>query len=454
MSSNKARVVESPNRQYQDAGFPAEVLAPGNSNHDEIDLFELIQTIWAGRLKIALVAFVCVLLGAAYAFTATQWFETSFKISASKKEALFDVNNSELVKLTSQGSLQQVRQKLLSAENFADFYLGSKVAQSLLLPPESTSKEQYAYSVFNNQIKEVVLNLKKGDEKPLHSYIEFMFTYPSAVEGNKLLSEYLTWSEEQFKLELVASFNKTRDNMLLLNQREMQQMLNEYTKDTEITEVRSLESYKYKRIILQDQLKALKGQLIQKNQQRILVLNENISIAKRLGFKKPTTPADVKEIRSAAPVSSSGVEIINSEYAGLDKLPMYYRGYESLEAEKIELNNRKEDKFPSAAITDMEKQLALLKNDREIEKLQNREKPEAFIKEYIALEKTNAHLNTLEIKVDNVELYKIDAKPMASQSAIKPKKLLILILAGFVGVMLGTLFVLIQGVAKKRKSLL
>ncbi len=454
MSPKEARVVESPSRQYEDARFPVEGIAPIQSGSDEIDLFELLETIWQGRLKIALVALLCLLLGAAYAFTATQWFETSFKIIPSKAESLFEVNNSELVKVTPQKALQEVRQKLLSAENFKDFYLESTLAQELLMLPENAIKEQFAYSVFNGQLEEVVMKIKKGDEKPLNPFVEFKFTYPKSVGGGQLLVAYLYWSDALVKSEWVATFNKTRENQLLLNQKKMQKMLNEYNKDIEVTEVRSSEAYKYKRIVLQDQLKALKDQLIKKNQQRVLVLSENISIAKRLGFKKPTTPADVKEIRNSSTVSNSGVEIINSAYSGLDKLPMYYRGYESLEAEKIELNSRKKDKFPSAAIVDMEKQLALLEKDREIEKLQNRETPQAFIKEYVVLEKRNAHLSTLQIKVDDAALYELDAKPMASQKSIKPKKLLILVLAAFVGLMMGTLLVLIQGASKKRKATL
>ena len=454
MSPKEARVVESPSRQYEDARFPVEGIAPIQSGSDEIDLFELLETIWQGRLKIALVALLCLLLGAAYAFTATQWFETSFKIIPSKAESLFEVNNSELVKVTPQKALQEVRQKLLSAENFKDFYLESTLAQELLMLPENAIKEQFAYSVFNGQLEEVVMKIKKGDEKPLNPFVEFKFTYPKSVGGGQLLVAYLYWSDALVKSEWVATFNKTRENQLLLNQKKMQKMLNEYNKDIEVTEVRSSEAYKYKRIVLQDQLKALKDQLIKKNQQRVLVLSENISIAKRLGFKKPTTPADVKEIRNSSTVSNSGVEIINSAYSGLDKLPMYYRGYESLEAEKIELNSRKKDKFPSAAIVDMEKQLALLEKDREIEKLQNRETPQSFINEYVALEKRNAHLNTLQMKVDGVELYELDAKPMASQKSIRPKKLLILVLAVFVGLMMGTLLVLIQGASRKRKATL
>jgi len=452
MSPKEARVLESPSRQYDDARFPVEGMAPIQSGHDEIDLFELMETIWEGRLKIALVALLCMLLGAAYAFTATQWFETKFKISASKPEVFYGVNNSELVKVTPQTALQDVRQKLLSAENFKQFYLESSLAQELLLLPEGAAKEQFAYSVFESQISEIVMEIKKGEEKSLNSLVELKYTYPKGVEGDQLLAAYLSWSAALAKSEWVATFNNIRENVLLLNQKKMTKMLNEYNKDVEIKGLQSSESYKYKRIILQDQLGALKEQLIKKNQQRVLVLSENISIAKRLGFKKPTTPADVKEIRSSSPISSSGVEIINSEYSGLDKLPMYYRGYESLEAEKIELNNRKKDKFPSAAIVDMEQQLALLEKDREIEKLLSRENPQAFIKEYVALEKRNAHLNTLEINVDGVELYELDAKPMASQRSIKPKKLLILVLAAFVGLMMGTLLVLILGASRKRKA--
>ncbi len=61
-------------------------------------------------------------------------------------------------------------------------------------------------------------------------------------------------------------------------------------------------------------------------------------------------------------------------------------------------------------------------------------------------------MNTLQIKVGDVELYEVNAKPMASQKSIKPKKLLILVLAAFVGLMMGTLLVLIQGASKKRKA--
>lgn len=442
MNQAEARNVESrfPVADYQ-----------GGSSHDEIDLLELLQSIWQGWLKITLIALLFVVFGGAYAYTATQWFEANLKIGAIKSESLFGLNNAELIKVSPTQSIQGIRRKLISAENFKDFYLESSVAQGLLVPPANITKEQYAYAVFNGQLKEVVVEVKKGEDKSVDAFVELNFSYPDSVDGASLFYAYLLWSDGRVKEELVKSFNSKRNNELAINQREMQKMLNDYNRDNEAKVIRSVEDYKYKRIILQDELKALKVQLIKKNQQKVLVLDENIAIAKRLGYQKPTSPTDVKEFKNLRPVGDAAVEINNGGYSWLDKLPLYYRGFESLQAEKIELDKRQQEKYPSAAIVDMEKQLALLENDREIEKLQNRPRPAAFIDEYIALEKRNAHLNSLQVDVGSVELYELIAKPVAGSKVIKPKRLLILVLAGFVGLVLGVLVVLIQAAVSKRK---
>ena len=451
MGKDRAVIAESPSREYQDVGFPLERRSDNQLNHDEIDLFELLLVIWKGRFKIAFVAGFCAILGMAYAYTATQWFETGFKISLVEESALFEVNNSELVEMSPDTALQTIRRKLLSAENFNYFYNKEPDAQNFLPLPEGVEADRYSYAVFKNQISEVEIKVKKEELANPKTSFQFKFSYPEAVEGDKLLLAYLAWTEQVIKLELVSSFESARDNELLLNQRNMQKALNEYVKDAEITEARALEDTKFKRLVLQDQLEALKSQLIKKNQQRIIVLSENISIAKRLGFKKPTTPANEKEVKSVAQASASGVEIVNSEGDGLDKLPLYYRGYESLEAEKAELQNRTKDNFPSTALADIEHKIALLENDRELERINTRQQPQAFIKNYVALEKRNTHLSALGLDESRVVLFKLDSKPMASNAPVKPKKVLIVGLALFVGLMMGVLLVLILSASKNRK---
>ncbi len=454
MGKDRAVIAESPSREYQDVGFPLERRSDNQLNHDEIDLFELLLVIWKGRLKVAIVVAFCVIFALAYVYTATQWFETNFKVSLVKEGALFEVNNSELVKMSPGAALQAIRRKLLSAENFNDFYNKEPDAQTFLPLPEGVEADRYSYAVFKNQISEVEIKAKKEELGNPRTLFQLKLSYPEAVEGDKLLLAYLAWTEQVIKLELASSFEEARDNELLLNQRNMQKALYEYLKDAEITEALALEDYKFKRLVLQDQLEALKSQLIKKNQQRIIVLSENISIARRLGFKKPTTPANEKEVKSVAQASASGVEIVNSEGDGLDKLPLYYRGYESLEAEKAELQNRTKDNFPSAALADIEHKIALLENDRELERIKTRQQPQAFIKNYVALEKRNAHLSVLSLDESKMALFELDSKPMVSDGAVKPKKVLIVVLALFVGLMMGILLVLIISASKNRKAAL
>ena len=451
MGKDRAVIANSPSRQLQDAGFSDDRRSSYQSANDEVDLFELLLVIWKGRFKIALVAGLCAILGMAYAYTAKQWFETGFKISMADENALFEVNNSELVDMTPDAALQEMRRKLLSAENFSDFYIKEPVAQGFLPLPEGVEADRYSYAVFKNQISEVEIKVKKEELGNPRTSFQLKLSYSEAVEGDKLLLAYLAWTEQVIKLELASSFEGARENELLLNQRNMQKALSEYVKDAEVTEARALEDAKFKRLVLQDQLEALKSQLIKKNQQRIIVLSENISIARRLGFKKPTTPANEKEIKSVAQASASGVEIVNSEGDGLDKLPLYYRGYESLEAEKAELQNRTKDNFPSTALADIEHKIALLENDRELERINTRQQPQAFIKNYVALEKRNTHLSALGLDESKVVLFELDSKPMASNAPVKPKKVLIVGLALFVGLMMGVLMVLILSASKNRK---
>ena len=451
MGKDRAVIAESPSREYQDVGFPLERRSDNQLNHDEIDLFELLLVIWKGRLKVAIVVAFFVILGLAYVYTATQWFETNFKVSLVKKGALFEVNNSELVKMSPGAALQAIRRKLLSAENFNDFYNKEPDAQTFLPLPEGVEADRYSYAVFKNQISEVEIKAKKEELGNPRTLFQLKLSYPEAVEGDKLLLAYLAWTEQVIKLELASSFEEARDNELLLNQRSMQKALYEYLKDAEITEALALEDYKFKRLVLRDQLEALKSQLIKKNQQRIIVLSENISIARRLGFKKPTTPANEKEVKSVAQASASGVEIVNSEGDGLDKLPLYYRGFESLEAEKTELQNRTKDNFPSAALADIEHKIALLENDRELERIKTRQQPQAFIKNYVALEKRNAHLSVLSLDESKVVLFELDSKPMVSSVPVKPKRVLIVALSLIVGLMMGVLLVLIISARNNRK---
>jgi LPS O-antigen subunit length determinant protein (WzzB/FepE family) len=209
------------------------------------------------------------------------------------------------------------------------------------------------------------------------------------------------------------------------------------------------ESDRLARINIEDQISALRDELDMHNEQRIYELSENIAIAKSLGMEAPETYSGSTGQNNA---QNPGSSILQADYSSPDKLPLFYRGFTSLMAEKVERERRNKDSFPSAQISSLEKQLKLLKENREIEKLKARKAPEVFIAGYQKLEKRNTLLAELEIDVINASLYEVEVLPLPGIVPIKPKKLLILVLGGILGGMFGVVFVLMRSTVKSRRA--
>ena len=431
--------------QSTDEGLYSQ-LAPQNhqiQRDDEIDLFELVQTLWEAKLQIILIGLLFVVIGGAYAFLSTPIYDSEFKITLSKESNLYAINDSELVVLTPESSLALVREKLLSAENFADFYALN--APRFPLKPDTLSDTQFAYEIFSKNIKLIEPKGKKGDQ--LDVYLGLNYQYPAGIEGYTLLNDYLNWTTINIKNELKDDFLSLRENQIKVNQKKLDQILVTYDRNVESKITRLKEQDQFQRKELLDKLAALKDKLMSENQQKVLVLNENIAIARELKFKKPTSPSDAKE-----QLGSANSEVIKAEFSAMDKLPLYFRGYESLEAEKAELLKRTKDNFPSDQITELERQIALTKNNREIEKLLARDKPKMFLDSYLELEQKNNYLAQLEMREMDARLYVMQSKALTPIKPIKPKKLLILVLSGLLGGMFAVFFVLVRSAMRNRQK--
>lgn len=431
--------------QPADAGFYTQ-LAPNNlpvQRDDEIDLFELLQTLWRAKLQIILIAFFFMVLGGAYAFTATPIYSADFKITQVKSSDLYPINNSELVVVNPAQVIQLMREKFLSTEGFFTFY--EKNIDRFPEKPSNMTNVQYANKLYKEDFQLLEPNAKKGET--VDPFLGFQYQYPAYVEGHSILNDYLKWIDEQVKAELKQEFLAIVNNKLIVNEKKKERLLAEYSNDTEIKITRLKESDKFQIKELQDRLKTLKEKLIAENQQAILVLDENIAIARRLKFMKPTSPSDAKGDLS---VNERG--LVRAEFSDMGKLPLYFRGYESLEAEKLELLKRTKENFPSPQITEIERQIAMLATNREIEKLLTREKPADFMDAFVAIEQEVAHLKTLQLNEQAANLYVLQKSAFKPVKPIKPKKLLILILSGLLGGMFAVMFVLISSAIKNRQK--
>jgi len=415
-------------------------------NKDEIDLLDLLAAIWAGRVKIISFALVFAVLAAAYALTATKWYESEFKIKPVKSYELTGVNNSELVKISSTGVMNQLKEKLFSPENFFKFYQEPEIRAAFRQKPDGLSDQQYAYKIFNKTIKMLEPKNVKKEASPVSPFVGLQLTYPEGVEGDELLLGYLSWTNDLIKAEMLKLFNFKKTNELDLNTKKAEKILSEYklTISNKIQRLQESDLFTLKE--LNDQLTALRTKLVKQNLQRIQVLDENISIAKKLKLQNPTSPSDFRKNQKVEG------EIFRAEFSSMDKQPLYYRGYESLTAEKAELVKRNENNYPSNEIVELERKIEMLKENREVEKLLERKDPTPFLADYEKLLKRNAYLNTLVIEVETVNIYQLDAFPLPPVAPIKPKKMLIVALSIILGGFIGVMYVLLSGSIKVRRK--
>ncbi|WP_328505079.1 MULTISPECIES: GNVR domain-containing protein [Dasania] len=151
------------------------------------------------------------------------------------------------------------------------------------------------------------------------------------------------------------------------------------------------------------QVASLRSVYEKRLQDRIVLLEEAYSIAKQLGFEKPVS-------------SNAGNKILISN---LDESLLYMRGSEVLRAE--------------------------------LDALKSRTQRDSFIPDIRFIQEKITYLESLTFNVNEIKVVNIDGWAVEPESSVKPKKALVLVLAGMLGGLLGVFVVLIQWAIDNRK---
>jgi chain length determinant protein (polysaccharide antigen chain regulator) len=162
-----------------------------------------------------------------------------------------------------------------------------------------------------------------------------------------------------------------------------------------IEEVQSLLRLKMKRLV--EEIEALRSSAESVKQSRMLVLEENIAIARRLGLKRAM---DLQAGADRAIIVGTSSE-----------KPLYFLGYEVLEAEKDVLLSR-EDNDP-------------------------------FIPELEALLKQKDQLSNIQLKADELQAVRITQDARPKLDPVKPRRALMVLFGGVFGGVLGILAVFV-----------
>lgn len=278
---------------------------------DEIDLFELVQSLWKQKLLISLVTVAVTALAAGYAFLSAPVYESKASILPPRSADIagYNLGRSEAelpeftVKKVYSIFTQNLRSDGLRREFFEQVYLPAETAS------QGAKAKDQLWERFNKR-----LNVSNPDVK--NSPERFAVTVQSA-DANRAAE----WAN--MYVERVA--NKTRQDMA-------------DTVATEIsTRVRSTQS---RIAVLRESARKLR-------EDRIARLSEALKVADKVGLQAP-------QVKASRTSSDGELEQF------VDGNLMYMRGAKAIRAELDVLQNRKNDDPFIAGLRELENQLDFL----------------------------------------------------------------------------------------------
>tara|TARA_A100001015_G_scaffold307224_1_gene402777 strand:+ start:167 stop:1177 length:1011 start_codon:yes stop_codon:yes gene_type:complete len=269
-------------------------------SNDEIDLLQVVKIIWDGKIKIALIVAISILVGICYIYSTPKLYSNSTIIKPSK--------NSQFAKF----------QKITTFLNLYEAKLTNSIKNKNILQI-SNNTENYL-KITNETILERFI-------EELMDYEELMMVIKNVEKKKINTSESLMTNQKQKLLEYVQSFEvskiKKKPDYLLEfkwdNNKESLEIIDETIKLTLI----NFETSYFNE--LEDLLEVKKMVLLNSDTNKIEFLKEQSLIAKKLG------------------ISENQIENINQSQEGY-----YLRGFDAIDKEISLIGSRKYKDFDDA----------------------------------------------------------------------------------------------------------
>ncbi|MEQ9724927.1 Wzz/FepE/Etk N-terminal domain-containing protein [Pseudomonas sp. WHRI 8822A] len=414
------------------------------SQNDEIDLGELMRALWERKKLIIGIAAVVTLLSVAYALLATKYYRTQSILRPVAMNVLDELNASGLYELTPEEALQRVGAGISSYEYRLEYFN----ANQELFGPDAMSDGQTAEQALNQIIEDLEI-LRPDPNRPdgSFSYVGLAYTYPWGVKGADIVNGLIEYVIQRERTALAEDVEVVIRNRLAKLEQRMAAERAAYQADKQAKIASLSEADALKRAQLEDELNSLRKELRTRRDNRIAQLNEAIVIAKSLGIEKPSTPSTLAD---SATVSGSG-NVIRTEVNN-QQIPLYFMGTEALEAERNALQKRRSDEFTEPRIAEIQADLRLLEQNREVELLKQRADEDVYIENYAKWSQEAAELKGLNLNLSALQLVNIDRQAIYPRTAVKPKRVLVVALGAVLGIMLGLFVALISVLTSKPKA--
>jgi LPS O-antigen subunit length determinant protein (WzzB/FepE family) len=352
-----------------------------SENHDEIDLRDLALMLIEGWYWIVGSVVVALIAAFSYLMVSTTIYETSFRAVPASSSNFSGFNLFNGFTIMPNDAYRTLGNQLSSFQNF-EAYVDENRARFELDEGVDLGR------TFNSRLSISGLTSDLNGS----ATIEVHYRYPEGEQGDEIINDYVRDTSEKVWEALRNRFN-----------------------DYSRVQIANLDT----RLDLQ------KESLQSSREERLFELEQAITVARRLDIEKPTTPQQFgRELNSN--------EVIYADIdSGGSSLPLYFLGYEALEADRDSLREAIDQGLSNSAIRETRQQREQLL--RVIDLLDSGQ---------LSGVDKDVELNHTERVVDVVEY----AYPPANPS--EPRKALILMLSLLLGGMLGVMLVFVHRFTK------
>ncbi len=409
------------------------------SPNDEIDLVELFRALWRQKVLIVGITLLVTALAACYAFLATPYFETRTYLRPVPQSNLDQLNETGIYKLTPEEAINRVASGLSSYDNRLDFFMNNQE----LFPNirDDSDRLEQAFAEFNEESFEMLFpDPKRTDNRS--AFVGLKLTYPEGVAGASVVNAFVAFVLDLERREIAEDVESLISNRLASLEMNIEAQRANYNASKEAKIATLLENDALKRAQLQDELSTLRDELKTRRTNRIQQLNEAISIAESLGIRKPTSPTAMSDS------ARGNTQVIRTEVTNRET-PLYFMGTEALTAERDALVGRKSDDFIEPRIAEIQSELAMLENNREVEILRSREGEDLYLSNLAELREEAARLKGIKLDTDRLRLVRLDQPALEPSNPVKPKKAMILALGLVLGGMIGVFVALVWSLVNR-----
>ena len=369
------------------------------SHDDEIDLFELMQTIWDGKWKVVGTTLIFVLIGLTFVLIKPSSFEVSTVIQEGKQSVFVDYE-----------SMNDV----LKSNNLGDIYQTDAKSIFQMFVSEYRDYEEILMVLQRDEfVKQAISGLEENDKNA--ALIEFAkqfslvppskasdewllsFVWHDADAGTILFSEALLITLENVKAAIIADVNTLANSIDSRDQRQLETL----------------------RVKL-NLLKQTQATLVEK---RISYLMEQSAIAKELGIA--TNRLDANAL-SQTQTNSVSLNISSSD------VPFYLRGFKAIDKEVSLIKSRSEEQqlLTSDDYFQIKEKILSLENSLSSEQLRN----------------------TLKLIENDNPADWVEFNLALADSESQKNSVLYIVLSAMLGGMIGVIYVLVASAIGKRNQ--